>query len=292
MTKVQNELRVDLPKVHGIAFYPPGATFGPRLTRDFEFVWIIEGDAVYHCDGVDHPAPKGSVILCTPGLRDAFTWDAGRPTRHGYFHFDVPSLPTDWPAVSEWPRVAVAQSGDLLATLFHHVLAWAEKGDGEMIRQTIGLMLRTHLVGQRSSNDLPTELHPEAVQRAIDLVYARLDADPSAELSLDDLADHACVTPEHLARLFKRSTKRSPMTFVRMARLDRALLMLTRTNYSIGQIANLCGFVSQFHFARLFRAAFGDTPSSVRQRSREGGTPPLPTLLRQTRLPLPDQKQA
>ena len=29
----------------GIAGYPPGATFGPRLLYDFEFIWIIEGSA-------------------------------------------------------------------------------------------------------------------------------------------------------------------------------------------------------------------------------------------------------
>lgn len=29
----------------GIAAYPPGATFGPRLHYDFEFLWVMEGDA-------------------------------------------------------------------------------------------------------------------------------------------------------------------------------------------------------------------------------------------------------
>ncbi|HEY0007324.1 MAG TPA: hypothetical protein VGB55_01255, partial [Tepidisphaeraceae bacterium] len=61
-----NDLQISAIKAHGIAMYPPGATFGPRRLGDYEFVWMIEGDAVYHCNGLDLPAPMGSILLCTP----------------------------------------------------------------------------------------------------------------------------------------------------------------------------------------------------------------------------------
>src|ERR1700752_3800704 len=38
---------------HGLADYPPGATFGPRTLRDYEFVLIVEGDVLWMSDGVE-----------------------------------------------------------------------------------------------------------------------------------------------------------------------------------------------------------------------------------------------
>ena len=40
-------LTFSLPTNHGLATYPAGAAFGPRIMRDFEFVWIMEGDVEY-----------------------------------------------------------------------------------------------------------------------------------------------------------------------------------------------------------------------------------------------------
>jgi AraC-like DNA-binding protein len=285
-------LLITPPTAHGVATYPPGATFGPRRIRDFEFVWIIEGDASYTRDDVQFDAPEGSIILCRPGGVDAFAWDTQRKTQHGFFHFDVASIPRDWPAVKDWPIVAPRAAGDLLEPLFQHVLSWADRGDQAMIVQTMSLMLRIWTTGQRSSVAVPSEAPPDPVERAMASLYETLEADPASEIALDDLADAACVTPEHLCRLFKKSIGSSPMECVRLARLDRAAVLLARSNFSVGQIAEMCGFASQFHFARRFKQAFGKSPTAVRARVRDGAVPPLPRLLQTRGMRPKDQKQA
>src|SRR5258708_37845736 len=88
---------------HGLAFYPPGATFGPRTLGDFEFVWIVDGDVVWECDGLAHPAPAGTVLLARPGMRDGFRWDPKRPTRHGYVHFTLAQHGAPLPPMSASP---------------------------------------------------------------------------------------------------------------------------------------------------------------------------------------------
>ena len=70
-----------------IAVYPAGATFGPRRLNDYEFVWMLEGDAEYRWNERRMDAPEGSVLLCRPPATDAFRWDARRRTRHAFFHF-------------------------------------------------------------------------------------------------------------------------------------------------------------------------------------------------------------
>jgi len=52
-----------LPSIH------PGATFGPRLLHDFEFVWIIDG---YAKAGLmaGGGGTAGTVLLGRPGMTD------------------------------------------------------------------------------------------------------------------------------------------------------------------------------------------------------------------------------
>ncbi len=275
-----NGLALIGPSHWGLANYPPGATFGPRRMRDYEFVWIVEGDVEYTVDRQPHAAPAGSIVLCRPGVTDHFRWDPKRRTRHAFFHFHIDRLPRDWPAAKDWPAVATPVAGDVLVPLFQYVLTWAQQADAPTLHRTIELMLHTFVTGRRATHALPEDVAPDPVDRAVAHLHRTLETDPSAPITLDDLSEAACVTPEHLCRVFKRSLDLSPMECVRLARLDRSVVLLSRSNFSIGQIADMCGFASQFHFSRRFREAFGDTPTEVRKRIRTGATPPLPKLLR------------
>lgn len=278
------ELDLCLPSAAGVATYPPGATYGPRTMRDFEFVWMIEGDAEYTLGDVTVAAPRGSVVLCRPGSRDFFRWDPKRRTRHGYYHFEVRRHPADWPPPDRWPLVRLPGDGDVLRPLFRHLLTWAGTGGNPALtRLTMAHMLTSYVTGQHDAGDVPHDALPEAVDRAWAYLHDRLERDPAAPISLGDLADIACVTPEHLCRLFSASVGHSPVETVRLARLDRAATLLARSNYSVKEVAQMCGFSSPFHFSRVFKDAFGQSPRQFRTAIEAGVAPPLSRLLRHVR---------
>lgn len=263
----------------GVADYPPGATFGPRHLHDYELVWILEGSAEYRLGDQTYMAPEGSIILCRPGTIDAFAWDTRRRTRHAYVHFETDPPRRNF-CSENWVVIRHPTEGDILIPLFQHLLTWIESGSENLSRQTLSLMLNIYITDKRAIRELPPQLQPDPVERAIAYLYASLEHNAEQPITLEDLASAACVTPEHLCRLFKKAMNRTPMECVRMARLDRSVVMLTRSNFSIGQIARMCGFASQFHFTRLFRNVFGATPTEIRSRIRAGKLPPLSRLLR------------
>jgi AraC-like DNA-binding protein len=275
-------LRLVLPAMAGIATYPPGATFGPRRMRDYEFVWMIQGDAEYRRGSTWVSAPQGSIVLCRPGATDFFRWDAKRHTQHGYFHFQLCSAPTHWPAPEAWPLVRTPQGDEILLPLFRYLLAQIGQGKPQLCRPALELFLMAFVTGESGTAAVPDEALPEAVERATQFLYARLEDDPAAPLTLKDLARAACVTPEHLCRVFKDATGRTPLETARLARLDRAATLLARTNYSVGEISAMCGFTSPFHFSRRFKQSYGVAPRNLRQAIRNGSTPPTPRLLKRT----------
>ncbi len=278
-----DDLLVTCPTTIGVATYPPGASYGPRRLSDHEFVWVIDGEVEYRRGNRMVAAPSGSLILCRPGAVDAFRFDPCRRTRHAYFHFRVVAVPADWPPPVAWPIVRAVGADDLLPALFRHLLTWAAEGPASGVERTTAHLLAAFVGGETATDAIPAEVAPEAVGRVQAYIYDRLDLEPDAAIRLDDLAAVAGVDRAHLCRLFRATTDRTPMETVRLARLDRAATLLARSNYSIAEIAAMCGFASPFHFSRRFKESYGEPPRSLRDRVRAGAVPPEPRLLRVVR---------
>ncbi|CAN5520147.1 hypothetical protein BH10PLA1_BH10PLA1_07610 [soil metagenome] len=266
----------------GVVAYPAGASFGPRVMRDYEFVWIIEGDCEYRHGHQTVPAPPGSIVLCRRGETDFFRWDVRRRKPHAYFPSEITRLPRNWPKQAEWPVIRLATDGDILRPVFRHILRHAG-GDPQLLQLSMAHLLTSFVLGQVDTGEIPRDALPEPVERAWQFVQRELEQRPTEPITLDDLAGAAFVTREHLCRVFAESIGHSPMETVRLARLDRALDLLARSNYSIGQIAGLCGFASNFHFSRRFKDAYGKSPRTLRNEIRAGATPPVPRLLMRAR---------
>jgi transcriptional regulator GlxA family with amidase domain len=64
-----------------------------------------------------------------------------------------------------------------------------------------------------------------------------------------------------LERLFKKHLNTTPKTYYTGLRLQKARELLFHTNMSLAEICFACGFNSQTHFSKSYRAKFGVSPS-------------------------------
>ncbi|HJT79791.1 MAG TPA: helix-turn-helix domain-containing protein [Chthoniobacterales bacterium] len=94
-------------------------------------------------------------------------------------------------------------------------------------------------------------------------IVAHLDHD----LSVQVLAQRACVCPRHLRRLFRIAFKKSPAEFVEQLRLREAGRRLQTSRHSIDSIASAVGYASADVFRRAFERRVGVTPREYRKRA-------------------------
>ena len=93
----------------------------------------------------------------------------------------------------------------------------------------------------------------------------RIDGDfADPELSVSRLAEEACVTPNHLSKLFKRELGISPLDYLLVRRLEYASKLLRGSSMTVREIAFACGFHDPNYFIRIYRKRTGAPPGASR----------------------------
>jgi AraC family transcriptional regulator len=103
------------------------------------------------------------------------------------------------------------------------------------------------------------------ILRRLNLAKEYLYSNYNNNISLEELADHACLSVNHLLRTFKQAFNSTPHQFLVQLRLQRAQLLLKTTSYPINEVVSMVGFECPSSFIRLFRTHYKVTPLKYRQ---------------------------
>jgi AraC family transcriptional regulator len=108
-------------------------------------------------------------------------------------------------------------------------------------------------------------LAPWAERRCLELMHARL----SEDISLDELAAEARLSPFHFARMFKQSVGVPPRVYLTRLRVEKACELLEMTDLPITEIALEVGYSSSQVLARVFLKHRRMSPSDYRRAVRD-----------------------
>jgi AraC-like DNA-binding protein len=107
----------------------------------------------------------------------------------------------------------------------------------------------------------------------INRLKAYVEANLSATIAIEQMAELCRLSVSHFARAFKVSLGEPPHRYVVRRRIARAREMMLATDEPLSRVALDCGFADQSHFSRLFRRQEGESPNAWR-RAR-GATPDI-----------------
>jgi AraC family transcriptional regulator len=246
-----------------IADYPPGAQMPPRVLDDFEFVWMLAGQARLTLDDDELPLGPGQLLLVPPGVRHGFLWDTTRPCRHGYVHFESQGFDGSRPAQ---PELRPMTDDDPLAGLCAYLLWLAGAAPNDWERRSseaLAFMLGLFLGGPLPQPDTPTALVP-ALAGAVGYLQREWTRMPLRRVGVGELAQRAQLSRSYLNRLFGTAFGLSAGVALERARCSRAESLLLRTDLTVEWIAVQCGFAEASHFSHRFAALHGTSPRAYR----------------------------
>ena len=148
--------------------------------------------------------------------------------------------------------------------------AMEQPGDGTaMFSDCIALAFFAHIV--RAYGSVPAAgrnarggLASWQLQRARDFINANLAGDPS----IAEVANECGLSASYFARAFKQTMGVPPYRWLVKQRVERAKELLQDPRRELADIAQLCGFVDQSHFTRVFSRSEGYSPGRWRRLHR------------------------
>ncbi len=99
-------------------------------------------------------------------------------------------------------------------------------------------------------------------------VYGIYRIELDSELTISAMSDKFGYSSEHFCRKFKEATGITPMTYLKIYRLEQALKKIKHSECSIGEIAAQCGFNDANYFTRCFKAHYGAPPRLYRAKEK------------------------
>ncbi|MFP3248177.1 MAG: GlxA family transcriptional regulator [Paraburkholderia sp.] len=212
----------------------------------------------------------GSTCTGAFNLAQAGLLDGRRATTHWFF---AARLRADYPAVKlEEDRIFIIDgpvwtSAGMTACI-DLALALVEKDTGVELARSVAkkLVVYHRRAGGQSQFSALLELEPRSDRIQTALAYAKNNL--HTELSVEQLAEAAHLSPRQFSRTFRAETGQSPAKAVEHLRIEAARLMLESGLHPIEIVARDTGFGDRERMRRAFLRAFGQPPQVIRRAAR------------------------
>ncbi len=108
--------------------------------------------------------------------------------------------------------------------------------------------------------------------RECGLVRRYIDNHFKENLTLEQLAGLVHINKYYLSHAFRKEFNTSPISYLISRRIQESRFLLTETDHSLSQIAQILGFSSLSYFSQCFRRQEGMSPMEYRRQRRSGGS--------------------
>lgn len=131
----------------------------------------------------------------------------------------------------------------------------------------IWLLLLKEIQSMEGPNIKEKSVNKERLQTMMAYIHENY----GKKLTLEEIADSACVSKRECLRCFQKGIQKSPFAYLTEYRMERAKKALRTTNLPITRIALESGFSSGAYFSKIFRRECGKTPGEYRAKTKKEG---------------------
>ncbi|MDR0931843.1 MAG: AraC family transcriptional regulator [Victivallales bacterium] len=256
----------------------------PALTK---LVWVCDGGAVYCCAGRETRLESGDVVVIYPGCGTYFK--SCKNFACYCIYYDPPKIPL-FLALGELPFARYlfpekeCDFSDCATPQMH--IPKLDFGLLENLTLRLRYECRRRRIGHEAiviaifteilvyvSRSYSLEEYITQSHRRLKNITVYIRDHYFEKLTASRLTKVAGMSERNFYRYFREAYGISPNEYIIGVRLQHSIEYLHLGELSIAEIAATCGFSDSNHFCKLFKRAFGKSPSAYRKAFSHGNLP-------------------
>lgn len=235
------------------------------LDQDKEFI-LSQGQAFLHCPNHFHnvqPDKTETNVIVTgfDGNLEPLRKSAGRP------------LILDQTA-KQFLRIILSESRKAFSSPLNRVYQYelklrsdAPPSSVQLIRNCLENLLLTICNSVEYTEILPSKAYNTVAQQLISFLQDNVDK----QLTMQTISYRFGYSPAWLQHIFRAETGCSIMQFFIALKIDKAKKLISDSDYSIANIADMLGYDTPQYFSKQFRQITNMTPSAYADSVKETG---------------------
>lgn len=240
----------------------------PHTHNHTELFFIVSGKGQFLIEDQIFPVDVNNLVIINPNVSHTEDSLNAQPLEYIVLGIDGVELATSANSNGQFCILDHFSSVEISSCLRNILREMELKNTGyEDICQAymeiliIRLMRNTALSVQTEPQGISSNRQCAAVKRYIDMHFKE-------PLTLAHLSEEAHMNKYYLSHAFKQEYGISPINYLIYRRINESKYLLTETDLSMSQIAQLLGFSSLSYFSQSFRKTQGVSPMEFRQNTK------------------------
>jgi AraC-like DNA-binding protein len=256
----------------------PGPLFKPHWHEHLQFFRFHQGKATIRCNSASFLAvPTDIVIINSNELH--YAENLGGVLSYDLIRVDFSFLFShQWDSCQAKFLIPLSQNLISFTNLLHDpavlecidrtVAEYATRKIGyelavkSALYQLIALLIRGYLKKIYTQKELEAQINQ---LHRFDSTLKYIDANFDQKIKISTLAEEVNLSECHFCRLFRQTIGKSPIEYLNMLRIQKAIGLLRETTLNITEIAFACGFSDANYFSRIFKKRQNLSPVAMRK---------------------------
>lgn len=248
------------PVCSGYFKYEPGYCLKRNSYESFLVMLVTKGTCIVTLNGKEMTAPKDSAILLNCYRPHQYETHTGCEIL--WLHFDGPLC-------RDYYEHIIRTAGHIifprsLQRLEHALRKIYEtfRDSGQIQEDQISLYI-TEILNELLRSDM-TENSPDKLRQSLSATISYINEHFTQDISLNDLAKEAALSPYYYTRIFAKETGMTPHQYIIATRINCAKFLLKATALPVKEVAFNSGFSDESSFCTTFKKWEHITPGEYR----------------------------
>ena len=236
--------------------YPEKVTeFKTKRLPHNELIFHLSGEATVHFNGLELPTSPGIIRFLPEGENNGYKVIRKSLGECIDVFFDTSEPVSDTAFVMD-----MSKRGNI-APLFKKILCtWVAKDEGYYY-ECVSILYKI-LAEMQKSAYIPSE-HYDKIKPAVELIQTEF---LRRDITIGELTGVTGISEAYLKRLFHERFGVSPKRYIIQLKINHAEELLYLGEYSVGEVAAMCGYSDVYFFSRQFKKYAGISPSDFAKK--------------------------